>query len=90
MFGFGIFSLFGARRVIIGGASLGGAGALGTIVVAFVTVQKLNTKEKVYLYILMHTFLKSISGSVKPYILFDMAICSACVIWFNWSSTKAE
>lgn len=47
LFGFGLFSLFGGRRALLGGASLAGAGALGTVAVAFVSVQKISASEKV-------------------------------------------
>ncbi len=47
LFGFGLFSLFGGRRAVIGGAALSGAGALGVLVVAFVAVQKWDLEEKV-------------------------------------------
>jgi NhaP-type Na+/H+ or K+/H+ antiporter len=46
LFGFGLFSLFGGRRVVIGGSSLAGAGALGTLVVSFTAVQKWNSEDK--------------------------------------------
>lgn len=56
MLGFGLFSLFASRRVVIGGASLAGAGALGTLVVAFTTVQRLNFKEKVDIWVFIHQY----------------------------------
>ena len=50
LFGFGLLSLFGGRRALIGGASLAGAGALGTVVVSFVSVQKYSIEDKVQFY----------------------------------------
>ena len=50
LFGFGLLSLFGGRRALIGGASLAGAGALGTVVVSFVSVQKYSNEDKVQFY----------------------------------------
>lgn len=47
LFGFGLLSLFGGRRAVIGGASIAGAGALGTVVTSFVSAQKLSTEDKV-------------------------------------------
>lgn len=40
LLGFGLLSLFGGKRAILGGSGLSGAGPLGVIAVAFMAVQK--------------------------------------------------
>ena len=40
LLGFGLLSLFGGKRAVLGGSGLSGAGPLGVITVAFVAVQK--------------------------------------------------